>query len=270
MILTAAVVVLIMVAMTYAQNILNLKMAENEFTSNKQFLQTTGDQVDDVAWSIGRTQTISYSSKYGNIQFKDVALNYTFSISSNNGTTWDDLSFDGTTGIIMFNMPVSSYSIGNDYFERIPSNANSSFLLSDSSSPISQVICEEKLPMNDGSFSRIVLVPTMRMLTSSVNNSQSHSTNYYKFYLPSLDNGTNRYLSQSITLTGNGISKVTKSDVDQVRITVTFPLAESLGLDSSFFQFQSDSITLTLPQDPELDSVVEFYTGKVVVAIGQV
>ncbi len=266
MILTAAVVVLIMVAMTYAQNILNLKMAENEFTSNKQFLQTTGDQVDDVAWSIGRTQTISYSSKYGNIQFKDVALNYTFSISSNNGTTWDDLSFDGTTGIIMFNMPVSSYSIGNDYFERIPSNANSSFLLSDSSSPISQVICEEKLPMNDGSFSRIVLVPTMRMLTSSVNNSQSHSTNYYKFYLPSLDNGTNRYLSQSITLTGDGISKVTRSDVDLVRITVSFPQAESLGLDSSFFQFQSDSITLTLPQD----SVVEFYTGKVVVAIGQV
>jgi hypothetical protein len=255
-----------MVAMTYAQNILNLKMAENEFTSNKQFLQTTGDQVDDVAWSIGRTQTISYSSKYGNVQFKDVALNYTFSISSNDGASWDDLTFDGTTGIILFNMPVRSYSIGNNYFERIPSNANSSFLLPDSTSPISQVICEEKLPMNDGSYSRIVLVPTMRMLTSSVSSQSQTSTNYFKFYLPSLDNGTNRYLSQSITLTGEGISKVTRSGVDFVRITVTFPQDDSLGLDSSFFQFQSDSITLPLPQD----SIVEFYTGKVVVAIGQV
>jgi hypothetical protein len=256
-----------MVAMTYAQNILNLKMAENEFISNKQFLQTTGDQVDDVAWSIGRTQTISYSSKYGNVQFKDVVLNYTFSIHTSSG--WEDLTFDGTTGIIMFNMPVRSYSIGNNYFERIPSNANSSFLLSDSSSPISQVICEEKLPMNDGSYSRIVLVPTMRMLTSSVS-SQSHTTNYFKFYLPSLDNGTNRYLSQSITLTGDGISKITRNFVDQVRISATFPQADSLGLDSSFFQFQSDSITLTLPQDSSQNSVVEFYTGKVVVAIGQV
>ncbi len=255
-----------MVAMTYAQNILTLKVAENEFTSNKQFLQTTGDQIDDVAWSIGRTQTISYSSRYGNVQFKDVALNYTFSISSNDGNDWEDLSFDGTTGIIMFNMPVRSYSIGNGYFERIPSTANSSFLLSDSSSPISQVICEEKLPMNDGSFSRIVLVPTMRMLTSSIVNSQSQTTNYFKFYLPSLDNGTNRYLSQSITLTGDGISKITRSGVDQIRINVTFPQSDSLGLDSSFFQFQSDSVSLTLPQD----SVVEFYTGKVVVAIGQV
>jgi hypothetical protein len=256
-----------MVAMTYAQNILNLKMAENEFTLNKQFLQTTGDQIDDVAWSIGRTQTITYSSKYGNVQFKDVALNYTFSISTNNGVDWSDLSFDGTTGIIMFNMPVNSYSIGNNYFERIPHSANSSFLLTDSFSPISQVICEEKLPMNDGSFSRIVLVPTMRMLSSSLVSSQSQTTtNYFKFYLPSLDNGTNRYLSKSITLTGDGISKVTRSGVDQVRVTVTFPEAASLGLDSSFFQFQSDSITLTLPTD----SVVEFYTGKVVVAIGQV
>lgn len=253
-----------MVAMTYAQNILNLKMAENEFTSNKQFLQTTGDQVDDVAWSIGRTQTISYSNKYGNVQFKDVALNYTFSIHTSSG--WEDLTFDGTTGIIMFNMPVRSYSIGNNYFERIPSNANSSFLLPDSTSPISQVICEQKQPMNDGSYSRIVLVPTIRMLSSSVSSQSQTATNYFKFYLPSLDNGTNRYLSQSITLTGDGISKVTRSGVDQVRIDATFPMADSLGLDSSFFQFQSDSITLTLPQD----SVVEFYTGKVVVAIGQV
>lgn len=263
-ILTAAIIVLVLVAMTYAQNILGLKVAENEYTSNKQFLQTTGDQIDAVAWSIGRTQTISFSNRYGNVQFKDEALDYAFSIHTPSG--WEDLTIDGSTGIIMYNMPVASYSMGNNYFERIPSNANSSFLLSGSTSPISQILSEEKLPMNDGSFNRIVLVPTMRMLQSSLVNSQNQTTNYFKFYLPSLDNGTNHYSSQSITLAGNGISKAIRNDVDQVSITVSYPLAASLGLDSSFFNFQSDSITLTLPSH----SVVEFYTGKVVVTIGQV
>ena len=66
-------------------------------------------------------------------------------------------------------MPVGSYSLGNNYFERLPSNANSSFLLSGSSSPISQVICEEKVPMSDGSYTRIALVPTMRVLSFNSN-----------------------------------------------------------------------------------------------------
>ena len=55
-------------------------MAENEFSTNKQFMQTTGQQIDDIAWTIGRTQTVSFSSKYGNVKFQEVALNYTFRI----------------------------------------------------------------------------------------------------------------------------------------------------------------------------------------------
>jgi hypothetical protein len=148
----------------------------------------------------------------------------------------------GQTGIIFYNMPVSSYSMGNNYFERLPSGANSSFLLSDSTSPISQVICEEKLPMSDGSYTRIVLIPTMRVLTSTVTNGQQTSS-YFKFYLPDLENGTNLYRSQFITLTGNGISKVTQSNVDQVVISVSFPQAAFLGFGSSFFNFKSTTIT---------------------------
>jgi hypothetical protein len=86
----------------------------------------------------------------------------------------------------------------------------------------------------------------MRVLTSTVT-----STNYFKFYLADLENGKNLYRSQSITLTGNGITKVTRSGVDQVIST---------------------SITLNASSTPRLpsNSVVEFYVGKVVVVIGQV
>ncbi|HLN88804.1 MAG TPA: hypothetical protein VK253_01950 [Candidatus Binatia bacterium] len=264
-ILMAAAVVMILVAMTYANNILSAKMAENEYSTNKQFIQTTSQQLDDVAWTVGRTQTISYSSTYGNVKLQEVALIYNVSVHTNLG--WDNFTVSGQTGIILYNMPVSTYSMGNNYFERLPTNANSSFLLVDSTAPVSQVICEEKLPMSDGSYNRIALIPTMRLLNSSIS-----STHYFKFYLPDLENGTNLYRSQSITLTGNGISKITLSGVDQLVISVSFPKAASLGFDSSFFNFKSNTITLNSASTPMLpsDSVVEFYVGKVVVTIGQV
>ncbi len=72
-----------------------------------------------------------------------------------------------TTGIILYNMPVGSYSIGNDYFERVPNYANSSFVQSGSSAPIAQVLCVEKLPMSDGSYIRTVVVPNMRVFLST-------------------------------------------------------------------------------------------------------
>ena len=264
-ILTGAGIVMILIAMSYANNILSMKMAENEYSTNKQFMQTTGKQIDDIAWTVGRSQTISYSCKYGNVKFQDATLEYTFQIRNSSGG-WTNLTLSGKTGIILFNMPVSSYSMGNNYFERLPSGSNSSFLLSGSSAPISQVLCEEKLPMSDGSYTRIAVIPTMRVLTSTV-----LSTNYFKFYLPDLENGTNLYRSQSITMTGNGISKVVKSDVQEVKISVSYSKS-AVGFDSSFFNFKSNTVTLNSTSTPRMmpGSVVEFYVGKVIVAIGQV
>ena len=55
-IITAAVIVMILVAMSYAENILSMKIAENEFSTNQQFMRTTGQQIDDIAW-INRSHT---------------------------------------------------------------------------------------------------------------------------------------------------------------------------------------------------------------------
>jgi len=268
-ILTAAVVVMILVVMSYATNYLNAGMAENEFSSNKQFMSTTGLQIDDIAWTVGRTQTVSYSSKFGTVEVQELALNYTFQVHTSSG--WENLTAPVETGIIVYNMPVSSYSMGNNSFERVPMSANSSFLLSGSSAPVSQVFCEEKLPMNDGSYTRIVVVPTLRVLNSSITGTQQNPTSYFKFYLPVLENGTNPYNSQSLTLTGDGITKMTWSEVDKVIISVSFPQTAS-GFNSSFFNFNSTTITLNSTSNPQIppNSVVELYMGKVLVTIGQV
>ncbi len=269
-ILTGAVVVLILVAMTFANNTLGLKMATNEYNTNKQFMQTVGQQIDDVAWTVGRTQTITYSSNYGNVKFQEVALDYTFQVFTASGGL-QTLTLPGETGMILYNMPVGYYSLGNNYFARVPLGASDSFLQYDSSAPISQVICEQKVPMSDGAYNRIALVPTMRVLSSTMTSASGSISSNFKFYLPDLENGTNLYRSQSITLTGAGISKVTMSDVSKVIITVSFPQA-SLGFDASYFNFNGTTITLDGSSTPKLlpHSVVEFYVGKVIVALGQV
>ena len=111
-ILTSAVVVLLLVTVTFANNFLNARMAENEFSATKQFMQTVGLQIDDVAWTIGRTQTIRYASRFGQVNFESLALNYTVYVN-------DVFLASYSTGILLFNMPISRYSVSNNYSERI-------------------------------------------------------------------------------------------------------------------------------------------------------
>jgi hypothetical protein len=253
---------MILVAMGFANTFLDSRMAENEFSTNKQFMLTAGLQIDDIAWTIGRTQTVRYSSKYGNMKFESATLNYTFEVDFGNGV-WVPV-FANVTGMILFNIPVSTYSISNNYFERISPASNGSFLQLGPSAPVSHVFCVEKLPMAEGNYTRIVVVPSIRMLNSTIAGQQG-ATDYFKFYLPTLEPGTHRYLSQSITLTGNSITKIVESGVSQVQITVDFLEADS-GFNDSFFKFDHVSETVDLPDD----SVVEFYVGKVIVTLGKV
>lgn len=263
--MTSAVVVMILVAMVYANTFLNSRIAENEFSANKQFMLTTGLQIDDIAWIIGRTQTVRYSSNYGNIKFQTAALSYSFEVNA--GAGWETV-FTNVTGMIMFNMPVSTYSVGNNYFERISPSSSGSFLQQGPSAPVSHVFCVEKLPMAEGNYTRIVVVPSIRMLNSTITGPQQPtSTNYFKFYLPTLVPGTHLYRSQSITMTGSDITKIVKSGVNQVRINVTFPNEGSLGFDSAFFNFANTTVTIS---NMPANSVVEFYIGKVIVSLGQV
>ena len=67
--MTGAIIVLVLVAMSYAQTYLSSSIAQNEFNTNQQFMLTTGLQIDNVAWMMGRTQTITYSSTYGSLEF---------------------------------------------------------------------------------------------------------------------------------------------------------------------------------------------------------
>ncbi len=250
------IVSLLLVTIVFANNFLDTRLAENEFSSSKQFMLTTGLQVDDVAWTIGRTQTVRYSSRYGSVAFEPSALTYTFEVYDG---SWHTV-LTTTTGIILYNVPTSMITYGNNYFERIFPSSSDSFLQNGSAAAVARVFAREKLPMSDGSYTRVVAVPSIRTLNSTV-----IGTTYVKFYLPSLTETGSEYLSQSITLTGNSVTKTTKSSVTQVRITLAFPSA-SRGFTEDFFNFASSTQLISFSGFD--DVVVEIYVGNVTVSFG--
>jgi hypothetical protein len=256
-ILTAGILVMVLVAMTFSNDLLGKKLAENEFKSNQQFMVTAGQQIDDIAWTIGRSQTVSYLAKYGFLNFTDAALEYTFHVHSTS-TGWHDFTAP-LTGIIMYNLPIDSYSIGDNY-----SMPNGSFLQTGSLAPVSQVFLAENISAKDGRYTRVVLAPTVRMLNSSLVGDGAHSN--LRFYLPILTNGvTSGFGADSIRLTGENITKKTVDHVDNIVISFEPTLKmKDAGFGYSFFRFQSASINL-----PVTNSVVEFYFGEVSVAKGQ-
>ncbi|MGA2681007.1 MAG: hypothetical protein ABSF44_04315 [Candidatus Bathyarchaeia archaeon] len=251
-IMTAAIIVLVLVAMSYGQRYLASSIAQNEFSTNQQFMLTTGLQIDNVAWMIDRAQTIQYSSTYGSLEALPNALTYTITV---NNVVWRTFH----TGIILYNVPTTEYSLGKNYLS-VLSQGNREFLQNGSAAPDTCVYAIEKLPMSDGNFARIVIVPTIRMMNTVVG-----SQNYVQFYLPLLTNGTSPGLSQSVTLICRNVDQDVTAGVTTVSITASFPLA-SKGFDSSFFPFKTMTETRTFigPNLPTL----ELYNGTVSVSIG--
>jgi len=254
-IITGTLVVLISVALVFANNLFSARMAESEFNSVMQVMQTVGLQIDDVAWVIGRTETVRYSGKYGGVTFKP-ALNYTIYINTTT-TPLNRKLYSNITGILCFNMPVSQYSVGNDYYDLIYPSVNEGLLLKGASAPVARVFVVEKLPMGDGSFARVVVAPAIRMLNLTIGD-----TRYIRLYLPVLLEGEAPKLSQSITLTGETVSKLGES-VTGIKVEVSFPLRLD-GFDNYFFHFSKTTETIPLSGK----TVIELYVGGVDVALG--
>jgi hypothetical protein len=254
-IITAAVVVMLLVTIVFANNYLQGRIAQNEFSAAEQFMQTTALQLDDVSWTIGRTQTIRYTSTFGQVNFQAPALNYTVFVNNVPLASY-------ITGVLFFNMPTNKYSVGNGYYQGVIPASNSSFLQQGTSAPVGHVFVVEIVPMKDGNYIRIVVAPSIRMLNSTISTGNS-TTNYYNFYLPCLAPGASPHVSQTVTLQGYNVSVATTGSVSDVRIHVDFPQSIQ-GFDNNFFHFETQDVDVPVPAG----SVLEFYTSEVIVSLG--
>ena len=250
-ILTSAIIVLLLVAILFANNLLNGQVAQNEFNSMTQSMETLGLQIDQVAWIPGQTQTLSYTTKYGQVLLRSPALTYNFYF---NGS----LVWSSNSSIILFAMPVTNYGVANNYSQEVyPSST--SFLQNGTSTPVCRIFTVEQLPMPDGSYIRTVVVPIVRELNAVIN-----GVTYVRFYLPILNNGLNLQPSTSVTLTGTNVFYTTLPNINNVTITVAFPSSTTLGLTSGFFNFNATSQTVMVSSN----SIVEIYGGNVTVSLG--
>ncbi|UCC58469.1 MAG: hypothetical protein JSW14_00645 [Candidatus Bathyarchaeum sp.] len=262
-VITGAMIAIVSVALVFANNFLWSQVAEGEFNSSKQLMHTAGLQIDDVAWTVGRTETIRYASQYGDAVLEPSVLNYVVTVETNEGTN----EFSNETAILMFKVPTSKYSVANDYWERVFPSEDESLTLQGTSAPVARVFVVEKLPMYDGSYIRVVVAPAIRVLFSSIN--ASTSTYYVKMYLPVLEAGEAPRLSQSITLTGTSVEARTLSNVTSIDVSVSFPRAASPeNFDSAFFNFPFDSEEIPVPSSGYDNVVFELYLSEVSVEFG--
>lgn len=264
-ILTGTIVALLCVALVFVNNRLWYSVAESEFNSAKQYMQTIGLQMDDVAWTVGRKETVRYSSSYGSVSILSNALNYTVYVKTQGSGSYQYFA-NYTVSILLFNMPVSRYSITDGYYEQIFPPATNNLTLSGTSAPVARVFVVEKLTprMDDGSFTRVVVAPTVRVVSSDMKTGSS--VYYLKLYLARLVKGSVLGSAQSVTMTGSSIETRTMSQVTSVRVTVNFP-QQGLGFDNPFFHFPSLSQTIDIPGGYN-DAMLELYAGKVETVLG--
>ncbi|MEM2102253.1 MAG: hypothetical protein QXM22_01910 [Candidatus Bathyarchaeia archaeon] len=249
---------LVTVVLVFANNFLSVRMAESDFNAAKQFMRTVGLQVDDVAWIIGRTETARYSSRYGQVVLQQLALNYTVYLNYTKGSYQyiNAKNFTVKTGIICFNMPTSQYSIGNNFFELIYPSSNS-FLLNGASAPVARVFTVEKLPMFDGSYVRVVVVPIIRMVNLTIG-----QTNYVRLYLPVLSKGDATSKNYpTVTLTGESFHVKRIENVTGIKVVVSFPFVD---FNNSFFNFAQEVELIRLTGT----SVLDINVGGVDVDLG--
>lgn len=267
-ILTGTIVALLTVAVAFVNNFLYSRMAESDFNSAKQYMQTVGLQIDDVAWTLGRKATVRYSSVYGTLNFLPSALNYSVYVKTQGSTSYQPFA-SFKVGILLFNVPVSKFSLYDGYYEMIYPHIVKNLTLAGTSAAVARVFGVEKLtpPMNDGSFVRIAVVPTVRTLFSNMTGT-SGSTYYARFYLPILVAGSLHGTSQSVTLTGNSLAANTRSQIVSIRVAVDFPTETyQKGFDATFFHFPALSQVIDVPPGFS-DSVLELYSGQVNVELG--
>lgn len=263
-IITGTIIALVTVATIFANNLLTASIAQGDFNSAKQYMRTVAMQIDDVAWQMGQTETVPYSSRYGTVNALNGALKYTITLTNTTGSK----TYTFNTGIIYFYMPVSYYSVSNNYFSQVWPSQVLNPVNNGSTAPVATVFAVEKIPLN-GSYIRVVVAPVIRLIPSNI-----ASTSYYTLYLPMLSLASSPRLSQSITLKGNSISIGTQNNLKSMIVTVNFPIS---GFDQTFFNFplggswtkySNGTISKLITMSQGGTCVAQLYTGSVAVSLG--
>lgn len=231
--LMAVTLFVMSIALSFVNNTLTRREGENDFESAKIFMKNVGLQIDDVAWTKGRVDTVHFTSQYGQVEFlphsgEPYPLKYT--------VTYNYLDADGMeksdeeyyySSILMYNLPIDKSFLGEGYDEAIlPKNVNFVRELkpvaSGTTAPVANVFAIQKGDVGADQYLRIVLVPVMRyheyyVSSSGPQTNLGYSTtpikiNIQKVTWNGVEDGT--YGSFSVTIENPGYSPVNLDELD--------------------------------------------------------
>ncbi len=123
-IITAATVVLVLVAGTYANQVLERQQAASEFDTVQNSILAFDDAVRDIAWDNGASRSIRFTTKYGDV--RPISGNKTFEITTSEFSGFPTI----TTSVVKYSILSNYLTIGTGY---------SSYILGDESPVVSSL-----------------------------------------------------------------------------------------------------------------------------------
>jgi len=247
-ILIAITISAILVTLPFIEQQRRKELVKSEWEYMRTYMTALQNAVDDVAWMLGKTRSLQFSMSNGFMFAEPDALNY--SVLVDKGSGYVSLVENITTGVLGYKTFIYDYSLGGDYYEAIRPNEQS-FSHTGGAKPFTYLFGVEKIPMADGDFLRLVLAPTVTVLSFEVGGEQRYRVLIVKLSGTGTQAGRDR-----VTVTGVSYEVETADNVNALKVTVGFP---KTGYDNTFFNFQETSTVIDVPDG----SVVEVMTCEV-------
>lgn len=108
-IITAATVVLVLVAGTYANQVLERQQAASEFDTVQNSILAFDDAVRDIAWDRGASRSVRFTTKYGDVRL--FSGNKSFEITTSEFSGFPTI----TTAVVQYSVPSNYLTLGNEY-----------------------------------------------------------------------------------------------------------------------------------------------------------
>jgi hypothetical protein len=102
-IITAATVVLVLVASGYALQVLMLQRAAAEFDTVQNSILTFDDALRDIAWDRAGSRSIRFTTNYGNMRLINASKNFQIEATGISGNSAFNYQF--STAVIKYQMP---------------------------------------------------------------------------------------------------------------------------------------------------------------------
>ncbi|MEM3673161.1 MAG: hypothetical protein QW468_02890 [Candidatus Bathyarchaeia archaeon] len=137
-IMTAATVVLVLVASQYAYRIMEQNKGAAEFATAKKAMLTLDDSIEYVADKPQTSRSTQFTANYGRIELIPNALNLTMTVNVANNST----SYSTTFGLIKYSISTAYVNYGGDYREYILGDEK--VIVTRGTEDLGQIVVEQK------------------------------------------------------------------------------------------------------------------------------